>query len=139
MNLFRKYIVLTLALLITISASGISISMHRCCGKIKDFSLLGAKADCKMDAKTTKHAFNPKHNGKPCCSEQKITIQKTAEATANKNQVKEKASFDVLFVLTFVRNWLGLNSFEDEVEEDEPSPFLSISESLTILFRQFRI
>jgi len=139
MNLLKKYCTLTIALLVTLSASGISISLHKCCGKIKDVSILGTKADCKMAMKADKHAFNPKHKGKPCCSDQKITIQKTAEATQNKSQIKEKSSFDVLFVLAFVRNWLGLPSNEEEDEDSAYSPSISVSDSLIILFRQFRI
>ncbi|WP_256013488.1 HYC_CC_PP family protein [Desertivirga xinjiangensis] len=145
MNHVRKYILLTLALLITISASGLSISIHTCCGKVKDFSLLGTDTKCKMHTRTTKdpscapkHSFNPLHKGKPCCSDQLISIQKTADATIYKKQVQERNAFDVLFVIKFVKNWLGFNSEQDE-EDEPPVSVLSISKSLTILFRQFRI
>lgn len=147
MNLLRKYIVFSLVMLITLSASGISISIHKCCNKIKDISFFGSDADCKMSSKpkakpscSDKHEFNPEHKGKACCSDQKVTVQKTTEATVYKSQVKEKNTFDVLFALNFVRNWLGFASQEDEdAEQTSSSPGFSVTGSLTILFRQFRI
>ena len=107
MKLFRTYIVLTLAMLITLSASGITISLHKCCGSIKGFSLFANAHECEM-AKKPAPKNCPQHSKssvekKSCCTDQKIVFtqstDKTFPATA-KNQVKEtKQNFDVLFFL----------------------------------------
>lgn len=144
MNVVRKYLVLTLSMLITLSASGLSISVHECCGKIRDFSLFGDLPSCKMHQVEvrpgcdTLHRHTPGKKGKPCCSEQKIVVGKTSDAIA-KSQIKEVKSFDVLFVLTFVKNWLGFSSESSEEDEVSSSGSFSFIESLVILFRQFRI
>ncbi|WP_207426954.1 hypothetical protein [Pedobacter sp. SYSU D00535] len=142
MKLFRRYIVLTLAMLITISASGISISLHKCCGSIKDFTLFGEADECNMES--AKPSCEPdkygvaKHKGKNCCQDQEVTVKKTSHAAYSKSDAQTKPAFDVLLILNFVRGWFGYNQQEAE-DEDDRSPVLYFPESLTILFRQFRL
>ena len=145
MKLFRSYIVLALAMLITLSASGISISLHRCCGSIEGFSLFGNSKECKMAKRQTSKDCpeNSKTSikKKSCCTDQKISLTqsttKTSPITA-KNQVKEtRQSFDVLFFYTLITNWFSSSDQEEEIQK--PSPGLFIIEALILLLQQFRI
>ena len=144
MKLFRSYIVCTLALLITLSATGLSISLHKCCGSIKDFSLFGTTQECKMANKPAlrKCPVKPGSAVKKdsCCQNQRISLTQTANKNlpATKAQVKEKEqSFDVLFVYSLFKNWLG--SSDKEEESESPSPGVFIVEALILLLQQFRI
>ncbi|MBC8053887.1 MAG: hypothetical protein H7Y13_12550 [Sphingobacteriaceae bacterium] len=145
MKLFRTYIVLSLALLITLSATGITISLHRCCGSIKHFSLFGSAPECKMAAKPAPKPCPVKSGTEikkdSCCNDQQISLNQSNEKTtpATSQQVKEKEqSFDVLFVYTLFKNWFG-SSDQDEKDTDKPSPGLFIVEALILLLQQFRI
>jgi hypothetical protein len=141
MKLFHKYLVLSLALLITISASGISISLHRCCGSIKHFSFLGLSDECKM-AKRQAAADCPLGDAfkkQSCCTDQKISLGQRADNTvATSTQVKEKGrGFDVLFFYTLFKSWFGASDQQENIER--PSPGLYIVEALILLLQQFRL
>jgi len=146
MKLFRTYIVLTLAMLITLSASGITISLHKCCGSIKGFSLFANAHECEM-AKKSAPKNCPQHSKtsvekKSCCTDQKIVFTQSTDKTfpaTTKNQAKEtKQNFDVLFFYTLITNWFG-SSDQEEEEVQKPSPGLFIIEALILLLQQFRI
>ena len=143
MKLFRTYIVLSLAMLIAFSASGINVSLHRCCGLIKDFSLFGEAKDCGMTNKSSSMACTEKPTSiekEFCCNDQQISLCQLAEnqVLISKSQIKEtKPSFDVLFFYTLFQNWF--NPSESEKEEEKPSPGLFIVEAILLLLQQFRI
>ncbi len=146
MKLFRTYIVLTLAMLITLSASGITISLHKCCGSIKGFSLFASAHKCEMAEKPAPKDC-PQHSKTSlkktsCCTDQKIVLTKSTDkafpATTN-SQVKEtKQNFDVLFFHTLITNWFS-SSDQQEEEIRKPSPGLFIIEALILLLQQFRL
>lgn len=143
MKLFRTYIVLSLALLITLSASGISVSLHKCCGSIKDFSFFATAKECKMAKKPTQctEKSNSKFHKSSCCSNQQISLAQSSEKTspaASNTKVKEsQQSFDVLFVYTLFKNWFG--SSEQQENTEKPSPGLFVVEAIILLLQQFRI
>ncbi|MFD2162087.1 hypothetical protein ACFSJU_06760 [Paradesertivirga mongoliensis] len=144
MKIFRNYIALALVLLITVSATGINISLHKCCGSIQDFSLFGKAKECKMAQKTTAKSCPVKSENSftkdACCDNQQISLnQVTDKVSPKNNQVKDKEqSFDVLFVYTLFNNWFGSSEGQDQ-KQDEPSPGLFIVEALILLLQQFRI
>lgn len=144
MKTFRNYIALALVLLITVSATGINISLHKCCGSIQDFSLFGKAKECKMAQKPATKSCPVKSENSltkdACCDNQQISLnQVTNKISPKTNQVKDKEqSFDVLFVYTLFDNWFGCSDDQDE-KEDEPSPGLFIVEALILLLQQFRI
>lgn len=143
MKLFRTYIVLSLAVLIAFSASGINVSLHRCCGLIKDFSLFGEAKNCGMTNKSYSMACKEKSTSiakELCCNDQQISLSQLTEnqVLISKSQVKEtKPGFDVLFFYTLFQNWF--NSSDSENEEEKPSPGLFIVEAVLLLLQQFRI
>jgi len=49
MKLYRQIILLTLALLVLVSTTGMAVGMHVCGGEIQDISLLGKAQPCSMD------------------------------------------------------------------------------------------
>lgn len=145
MKIFRSYIILALAMLITLSASGISVSLHKCCGSIEGFSLFGNAKECEMTKRQTPKDCpeNSKNSIKKnaCCTDQKISFTQSADKTSPvtaKNQVKEtKQNFDVLFFYTLITNWFSSSNQEEEIQK--PSPGLFIIEALILLLQQFRI
>ena len=130
-------------MLIAFSASGINVSLHRCCGLIKDFSLFGEAKDCGMTNKSSSMACTEKPTSiekEFCCNDQQISLGQLAEnqVLISKSQIKEtKPSFDVLFFYTLFQNWF--NPSESEKEEEKPSPGLFIVEAILLLLQQFRI
>ncbi|MEJ6981889.1 hypothetical protein WG906_15585 [Pedobacter sp. P351] len=145
MKLFRSYIVLALAMLITLSASGISVSLHKCCGSIEGISLFGNSKECKMAKRQTPkdcpEESKTSINKKSCCTDQKISFTQTTDKTSPvtaKNQVKEtKQNFDVLFFYTLITSFFSSSEQEEEIQK--PSPGLFITEALILLLQQFRI
>ena len=144
MKLFRPYLVLALALLITLSATGISISLHKCCGTIQGFSLFGNHEECEMAKKPASQDCPVKSlsniQKQPCCDNQQISFQSLEKSysAAAKIQVKEsEQNFDVLFFYTLFKNWFGSSETEDNAEK--PSPGLFITEAIILLLQQFRI
>jgi hypothetical protein len=136
--------VLTLALLITLSAAGINMSLHRCCGSIQSFSFFGNAKECKM-AKIPSHKPSPSKANlqkEPCCSTQQISFRQSSDSTnvaTKSTQIKENEhSFDVLFVYNLFKTWFG-SSDQEEKETQKPSPGLFILEALILLLQQFRI
>ncbi len=142
MKLFRTYLVLALAMLITLSASGINISLHKCCGSIKSFSLFGSAKECKMERTAEGCARKSKthvHKGS-CCSNQKISFAQSSEknSLAAKTEIKQNEhNFDVLFFYTLFKNWFSNTETKNKIED--PSPGLFITEALILLLQQFRI
>ncbi|HEY0057031.1 MAG TPA: hypothetical protein VGB63_16900 [Pedobacter sp.] len=142
MKLFRTYLVLALAMLITLSASGINISLHKCCGSIQSLSLLGSAKECKMESKTRDCAPKSKthvHKGS-CCSNQKVSFAQSSEkiSLTTKTEIKQNEhNFDVLFFYTIFKNWFSTTEAKDKIEK--PSPGLFIREALLLLLQQFRI
>lgn len=143
MKLFRTYSTLLLALLITVSASGVSISLHRCCGSIVDFSLFGNAKECKMAERErfTCSSKKSERQRQVCCSTQNISIKSSSETRISKRveigtkQIKEV--FDVLFFYTLYKNIFREDTTSAETENT--SPGLVFSETILLLLKQFRI
>ena len=142
MKLFRTYLVLALAMLITLSASGINISLHKCCGSVRSFSLFGEARKCEMNKVGESCSKKAKHNVKrdSCCSNPKISFTPAPDAISptTKTEIKQnEQNFDVLFFYTLIKSWFGTTETENNVEK--PSPGLFIIEALILLLQQFRI
>ena len=142
MKLFRTYLVLALAMLITLSASGINISLHKCCGSIQDFSLFGAASQCKMKKmpESCPKKSTTEVTKQSCCSNQKISFTQASEkiSPTAKTEIKQNEhTFDVLFFYTLFKNWFSDTETKDKIVD--PSPGLFITEALILLLQQFRI
>ncbi|MGX5687642.1 HYC_CC_PP family protein [Arcticibacter tournemirensis] len=144
MQFLRRYIVLTLALLITLSATGINVSVHRCCGKIKNFTLLGDNKVCSKAARPVllscslkQHNVQLEPQGRKCCSDQKINVSNELEASLQKNQISEKHVQPFLFSISFFKSFFSL----DELPAVKLRPFIEkhFKEPLIVLLQQFRI
>lgn len=141
MQLLRRYIILTLTLLITLSASGVNVSVHRCCGKIKNFALLGDSKVCNMSKHSTsfsgKHSAHSAVNGIPCCNNQNIRLHNQVQAAQQKAQSVEKHVQPFLFSFELLKSWFST----EELPAVKITPFITkhLREPLTILLRQFRI
>ncbi|WP_374166604.1 hypothetical protein [Arcticibacter sp. MXS-1] len=141
MKVLRGYIALILALLITVSAAGVPVSVHRCCGKIKNFTIFGDAELCNM-AKGALHKA-PAHSSKgavasiPCCNNQTITLHNEVRASLEKNSTPQAHGF-IAFIVKNI-----LSSFLPPQLKIQPNSYFSGSHwlkgSLNILFRQFRI
>ena len=145
MKRFRPYLVLALALLITLSATGISVSLHRCCGTIQGFSLFGNHDECKMAKKPIPQDCSGKphsdYQSEPCCDNQQISFKASEElcpAIAKTHVKKGSQNFDVLFFYTLLKNGFGIAGTANDNTE-KPSPGLFITEAIILLLQQFRI
>jgi len=81
MKLFRQILVLTLALLLLVSSTGISVGMHLCGGKIQSLSIFGKAESCGMEQK--QEALPPCHQpqqkqvkDKGCCENHNFVVQR---------------------------------------------------------------
>lgn len=64
-------------------------------------------------------------SGKPYSAE--TTPQEEPYFSGREQSVRAENSFDVLFALTFIRNWLGVDGAQEEEEEiTQPSPFRAV-------------
>lgn len=133
---------LVLALLITFSASGLTISIHSCCDSASSFSIFGNAESCTACKRklTENCSITESKKLKVCCSNQQVpfspSIEKTSPAIAKTKDRKAKDSFNVLFFYTLFQNWF--NS-EEKNGNERLSPGLVISKALILLFQQFRI
>ena len=143
MKLFRTYFALFLAMLIFSSASGINLSLHKCCGSVKSFSLFGEARECKMAKKPASCSHSKSKDSlekTPCCTNQKVSFNESNKSLTKVSPSSEKKAdkeFDVLFFYTLVKNWLG--DSEPAEENHKPSPGVFIVEALILLLQQFRI
>ena len=132
-------------MLITLSATGLNVSVHKCCGKITHFTLFGGDEECGMDGESSKKAscFSGDYlqsvatNADACCNNLRIAVHNQLDLGQHKTQSSENLSPAVLLVFRIVGNWLN----DAKVPEAKPLPFTSNQhkEPLTILHRQFRI
>jgi hypothetical protein len=67
----KKIVAIALLLVYGLSSSGMTISFHYCCGKLKDIKLFPAtEKQCGM-----KHGFSKK----PCCNDKQIELKLKAD------------------------------------------------------------
>lgn len=142
MKTLRTYLVFTMALLIMMSATGISISLHKCCGSIEGFSLYGDAKACNMTSKASSDCSSKTSVAKElCCDNQQVSFNQSPESTSpsiSKVQTSDaRQGFDVLFVYTLFKNSFGTSEQEEDTEK--PSPGLFIVEAVILLLQQFRI
>lgn len=143
MQLLRRYITLTLALLITLSATGVNVSVHRCCGKIKNFTLFGDSKVCSMDHMPKRSSCSTKQPGSlavhrhSCCNNQRISVHNDLQASVQKGQTTEKHVQPLIINWELFKSWIGT----DELPVFRLKPYLihHLKDPLIILFRQFRI
>jgi hypothetical protein len=96
MKLYRRILLLTLTLLLLVSATGISVGLHLCGGKIHDLSFFGQAADCPMEQKqqalppchTSKESLNAE---KQCCEQHQLVLSGVDDLAAHKTQLLTKA------------------------------------------------
>ncbi len=81
MKLYRQIILLTLALLVLVSSTGMAVGMHICGGELRDVSFFGAAADCPM--LLAQEALPPYHTPKQsdtaddtCCQDHKTIVER---------------------------------------------------------------
>jgi hypothetical protein len=80
--MFKRFAILSLALLMLLSSSGYSISAHLCGGKAVSFSLFGRPADCGPgeEPEPADHCDHPVAHGEKsvrthrCCSEKTVVV-----------------------------------------------------------------
>jgi hypothetical protein len=95
MKLYRRILLLTLTLLLLVSATGMSVGLHLCGGKVRDLSFFGQATDCPMEHKEQAlppcHA--PKEDQSPekkCCEQHQLVLDSIEEATGNQAQLLTK-------------------------------------------------
>ncbi len=104
MKLFKRIILLTLALLVLVSSTGISVGMHLCGGELEDLAFFGAKADCPMEQQ--KETLPPCHqvpgagDTADCCDDHKLVFEHSEASAATKAQLLAK-TIDLKFVAAF--------------------------------------
>ncbi|WP_242916481.1 HYC_CC_PP family protein [Pontibacter liquoris] len=104
MKLFRQIVLLTLALLLLVSSTGLSVGMHFCGGKIQDFSFFGKAESCPMEKKQqTLPACHqpPKQTVKAdsCCQNHTFVVQRLDAGTDTKINLHK--ILDLKFVAAF--------------------------------------
>jgi hypothetical protein len=90
MKLYRRIILLTLTLLLLVSATGISVGLHLCGGELRDLSFFGQAADCPMGQQ---QALPPCHAPqedqspqKDCCEQHQLAFNCIDEAAGTQIQ-----------------------------------------------------
>lgn len=96
MKLYRRLLLLTLTLLLLFSATGMSVGLHLCGGKVRDLSFFGQATDCPMEhhqqALPPCHA--PKEDqspGKKCCEQHQLVLNSIDQAPGTQTQLLTKA------------------------------------------------
>lgn len=140
MQLFKRIVYQSLALIVLISASGFRVSIHHCCGKIKEINFF-AESKCPMHKKSV--GGNTQTNkqtsllaGKSCCYNQQISIHNNIQNSVEKAPMRS-LSMPVLYLIqSLFNNWFG----SDKNIEVRVKPYiLWYQEPLNILFKQLRI
>ncbi|MCJ8166762.1 hypothetical protein MKJ04_18085 [Pontibacter sp. E15-1] len=93
MKLYRQIILLTLALLVLVSSTGMAVGVHLCGGELRDVTLFGASSDCPMrqvlqepqpPCHTPKQA-KPDNDG--CCQDHKTVAERHDSATDTQSSI----------------------------------------------------
>lgn len=143
MKLLKGYLALILALLITLSAAGVNVSVHWCCGKIKNFTVFGDTKVCSMGMGHELSAAVANSSGGsvdrlPCCNNQTINLHQEVQAAFEKNRSPVNQTQPVLFTAVFLPNFL-LTPCQLSPESGTLPLVCCTKEPLSVLFRQFRI
>ncbi|MBF9254931.1 hypothetical protein I2I11_16630 [Pontibacter sp. 172403-2] len=104
MKLFRQIIVLTLALLLLVSSTGLSVGMHMCGGEIQDLSFFGRAESCGMEQKqdVLPPCHQPKKKqveSKGCCENHQLVVQRLDAGADTKIAIHKTP--DVKFLAAF--------------------------------------
>ncbi|WP_114781251.1 HYC_CC_PP family protein [Botryobacter ruber] len=117
MNFVRRFILLTLTLLVLVSSTGISVGMHLCGGELRDISLLGGKSDCPMEQQQ-KETLPPCHqvpddgSNADCCDDHTFVLQSHDVAADAEAKLLLKQP-DIKFIAAF--SAVILHLFEQQV------------------------
>ncbi|WP_069659877.1 HYC_CC_PP family protein [Arcticibacter eurypsychrophilus] len=142
MQSIKRIVYQFLALIVITSASGFTISVQHCCGKIKGINFFAESKGCQMHKEGAKDSLlnnRPAFSltGKSCCYNQKISIHNNMQSAGDKLPM-HSPSMPVLYLIqSLFNNWFG-SSTHVEVKV-KPYTILWYQESLNILFRQFKI
>ena len=104
MILLKRIILLTLALLVLVSSTGISVGMHLCGGELEDLAFFGAKADCPKEQQ--KETLPPCHqvpgsdDTSDCCEDHKLAFEQSEASATTKAQLLAK-TLDLKFITAF--------------------------------------
>ncbi|MBJ6120107.1 hypothetical protein JAO76_18020 [Pontibacter sp. BT310] len=103
MKLLKRILLLTLALLVLVSSTGISVGMHLCSGELEDLAFFGAKADCPMEQE--KETLPPCHQvpasaAAECCDDHTLVFEHD-NATPDSKPLLLTKTLDLKFVAAF--------------------------------------
>ncbi|MEJ8804089.1 HYC_CC_PP family protein [Pontibacter sp. H249] len=101
MRVLHRIILLTLALLVLVSSTGISVGMHLCAGEIRDLNLYGQADECPMEQMKEKlppcHAPEEEPKERSCCEDHQLTIERLDITTDTKALTPTK-TLDLKFI-----------------------------------------
>ncbi|WP_040299434.1 HYC_CC_PP family protein [Arcticibacter svalbardensis] len=142
MQLIKRIGFQILALIIIISASGFTISVHHCCGKIKGINFFAESKGCQIHKKSAKgHTQNnvpaSSVTSKSCCYNQKISNPANMQSSGEKMPIRSQSMPVLYLIQSLFNNWFG--SSEHVEVKVKPYTILWYQEPLNILFRQFKI
>lgn len=142
MQLIERIVCRFLALIVIISASGFTVSVHHCCGKIKEVNFFADSKDCQMHKKNAKNNTScnkqaPSLTGKSCCYNQNLSIHNTIQSSGEKVPARSQSMPVLYLIQSLFNSWFG-SSERIEVKV-KPYTILWYQEPLNILFRQFKI
>ena len=91
MKTLHRIILLTLALLVLVSSTGMAVGMHICGGELRDITFFGAAADCPMEQKQ-QEKLPPCHTLKgtqskdsnDCCQDHQLKVKQLDDAASHK-------------------------------------------------------
>lgn len=108
MKLFRQFILLTLTLLVLVSATGVTVGKHLCGGELQNLRLFRDAKDCPMDLQkptllpchTSDENTTPDHKpADDCCEDTKIVVDNIDHNAPAKASLEANA-YDLKFVAT---------------------------------------
>ncbi|RIJ34325.1 HYC_CC_PP family protein [Pontibacter oryzae] len=108
MKLYRQIILLTLALLVLVSSTGMAVGVHICGDELRDITFFGAEADCPMEQK--QQALPPCHAAKQkatdtnnCCEDHQLQVKDLGDADSHKiTQLTKYQQFKLFAVVKAV-------------------------------------
>ena len=144
MKLYRRIILLALALLVLVSSTGFSVGMHFCAGKISDLSFYGKASECFMEQKRQTPPpcnthVNEEFSQSSCCEDHRLVVDRLDVAT-DANAPAPSKFFDLKLVAAIKVVILQLFALQEELK---PAYALYISPSIArdipVLVRSFLI
>ncbi|GAB3833693.1 MULTISPECIES: HYC_CC_PP family protein [Pontibacter] len=118
MKTLHRIILLTLALLVLVSSTGVTVGMHLCAGEIRDLSFYGQAEDCPMEQ--MKETLPPCHipqdtKEKSCCEDHQFVVERLDIASDTKALALNK-TLDLKFIAAVKVVILQLFALQDELK-----------------------